>query len=138
VKLLLARDWKLLDRTIGRLYDRDEFLNFTGEDPVRKRSEGKQYGNTAIWPGTYKVILSYSSRFKRVLPEILDVPDFTGIRIHGANSQKPVEFSTLGCVCVGASKDVEGVYECAPALSALILRIKLALLKGGVTITVGE
>jgi hypothetical protein len=136
VELKLTRDWPLLDRTIGRLYDDEEFLNFTGEDPVRKREEGKIYGNTAIWPGVYRVTLSYSNRFKRILPEILGVPDFTGIRFHGASPKKPVEFSTLGCICVGMSKDVEGVYDCKLALDALIMRIKVALLKGGVTVKV--
>jgi hypothetical protein len=133
MELSLTRDWPMLTRTIGRLYDGAEFLCFTCEDRVRPDGV-KVYGETAIPAGTYKVTLSYSPKFKRVLPEIHDVPGFTGIRIHGGNTEK----DTLGCVLVGQTKDVGGVYDCTPALEALITRIKIALLKGGVTIKVGE
>lgn len=57
----------------------------------------KVYGKTAIPAGTYKVILSYSNRFKRILPEICNVPHFLGIRIHTGNSSKDTE----GCIIPG-------------------------------------
>jgi hypothetical protein len=38
-----------------------------------------------------------SNRFKRVMPLILDVQHFKGIRIHAGNSAK----DTLGCPLVG-------------------------------------
>ena len=62
--------------------------------------EKKVYGETAIPYGTYKVILSYSPKFKRILPELLDVPCFTGIRIHRGNTEK----DTAGCLLVGENK----------------------------------
>ena len=34
----------------------------------------KVYGKTCIPNGTYTVVLSYSNRFKRILPELLNVP----------------------------------------------------------------
>jgi len=73
------------------------------EDPVRtigKNGEGKIYGETAIPAGRYKVILSMSARFKRVLPELLDVGHFTGIRIHRGNTSK----DTAGCILIGENK----------------------------------
>ena len=59
--------------------------------------EAKVYGDTCIPYGKYKVILSYSPKFKRELPEILEVPDFQGIRIHRGNKIS----DTLGCVLCG-------------------------------------
>ena len=59
--------------------------------------EAKVYGETCIPYGKYKVILSYSPKFKRELPEILEVPDFQGIRIHRGNKIS----DTLGCVLCG-------------------------------------
>lgn len=52
---------------------------------------------TAIPAGTYKVVLSYSNAFKKILPEIQNVPHFLGIRIHTGNSPK----DTSGCLIPG-------------------------------------
>lgn len=38
-----------------------------------------------------------SPKFKRELPEVLNVPHFSGIRIHRGNTHK----DTLGCILVG-------------------------------------
>lgn len=141
MKLSLARDWKLEVRTIGRLYDvasaAEQFISYTGEDRVRKPGEAKVYGETAIPAGTYKVVLDYSNRFKRIMPHILDVPGFDGIRIHGAKFTVPVEFSTLGCICVGLEHDSQGVYDCPAALKKVVALLRAAEKRNeDVTITV--
>lgn len=51
--------------------------------------------------GTYKVELSYSNRFKLLLPEIKEVPMNAGIRIHAGNSFK----DTSGCLLLGEHFD---------------------------------
>ena len=71
----------------------------------------KVYGQTAIPTGRYEVRLSVSPKFanrewgKRyggLVPEILNVPGFDGIRIHpGSNSA-----STSGCPLVGENRIV--------------------------------
>lgn len=127
----MDRDWPLLTRTIGRLwwcgpqsadpavYDAgDAFLAYTGED--RLRDGPKVPNETAIPSGCYRVVLDYSTRFKRIMPHVLSVPGFEGIRIHQARKAVPVEFSTEGCVCVGLEKDSEDVYDCDPALTKVI------------------
>ena len=141
----LDRDWLLLDRTIGRLYEcaantpdpatwcnGDTWLCFTGEDLVRQPIGApwdpacKIHGATAIPRGRYRVVLDYSARFKKIMPHILAVPSFSGIRIHGARAARPVEFSTLGCPCVGMEHDSEGIYDCAPAMRAVVALLEQA------------
>lgn len=57
--------------------------------------------------GTYSVSVTFSPRFKRMLPLIGNVPRRSGIRIHGGT--KP-EHST-GCVLVSNPKDREKITE---------------------------
>lgn len=82
--------------TIGELWVNNSHLTDTLEDRVRPEGE-KVYGQTAIPEGTYEVKLTYSPRFKKILPEILNVPNFSGIRIHKGNQSSKTE----GCVLVG-------------------------------------
>lgn len=85
--------------TIGRLYINDIFECYTLEDKVRPSTETKVPGQTAIPEGTYKVIIDYSNRFKRDLPHILNVANFSGVRIHSGNTDKDTE----GCILLGMS-----------------------------------
>ena len=57
--------------------------------------------------GTYSVSVTFSPRFKRMMPLIGNVPGRSGIRIHGGT--KP-EHST-GCVLVSNPKDREKITE---------------------------
>ena len=82
--------------TIGELLVNDKHFCDTLEDRVRPEGE-KVHGKTAIPEGTYEVKLTYSPRFKKILPEILNVPNFSGIRIHTGNSSEDTE----GCILVG-------------------------------------
>ena len=82
--------------TIGELLINDKHLCDTLEDRVRPEGE-KVYGKTAIREGKYEIELTHSPRFKKILPEILNVPNFSAIRIHTGNSSKDTE----GCIIVG-------------------------------------
>ena len=81
MELTLNRIFLGSSATIGELYADREHIADTLEDRVRPEGE-KVYGKTAISEGTYEVKLTYSPRFKKILPEILNVPNFSGIRIH--------------------------------------------------------
>lgn len=96
MELKLNRIFLGSSATIGELLVNDKYLCDTLEDRVRPEGE-KVYGKTAIPEGTYEMVLSYSPRFKKILPEILNVPNFTGIRIHCGNSSA----DSSGCVLVG-------------------------------------
>lgn len=88
--------------TIGDLYINDVWFCNTIEDKVRdlKCKEDKVYGETAIPEGTYKVVVNQSPKLKRKLPLLLNVPYFTGIRIHKGVNEK----SSAGCIIVGENK----------------------------------
>ena len=82
------------DRTIGDLFLDGHLFCQTLEDKVR---EEKVYGQTAIPAGRYEVRGTYSKRFKVVMPQIMNVPGFEGIRIHSGNKPEHTE----GCLLVG-------------------------------------
>lgn len=69
--------------TIGSLYIDKKFECYTLEDVVR--TGPKVHGQTAIPEGTYEVQITFSPRFKRDLPLLLNVPNFEGVRIHTGN-----------------------------------------------------
>ena len=85
--------------TVGKLYIDGEFVCDVIEDRYRKieKKEDKVYGLTAIPCGRYPVVLDFSPKYSKLMPHILDVPFFEGIRIHSGNSDE----DSLGCVIVG-------------------------------------
>jgi len=100
MKLLLQRVAQEETYTIGKLYvDGARFCD-TLEDKVRPYGE-KVWGQTAIPAGKYKVVITYSNRFKRKLPLLVDVPMFEGIRIHPGNTA----VDTHGCILVGVNSE---------------------------------
>lgn len=111
MELKLIRKYKAKNYCIGRLYVDGVYFCDTLEDKNRdvdkngifNNGEKKVYGKTCIPFGTYKVILSMSSRFKKILPLLLNVPQFDGIRIHSGNTDE----DSSGCILVGIN-DIKG------------------------------
>lgn len=100
MELRVNRAYKKRDYTIGKLYIDGVFFSDTLEDPVRELKtdgSGKIKGVTAIPAGRYRVMVSRSPRFKRMLPYLHGVPFFEGVRIHAGNTAKDTE----GCILVG-------------------------------------
>jgi len=93
---------------IGDLFIDGVFFCHTLED--EKRADGlKVYGETAIPAGIYNVKLTISNRFKRLMPLLLDVEGFKGIRIHGGNTSK----DTHGCPLVAFNTDYKKIWGTA-------------------------
>lgn len=105
--------------TIGKLFLDGEFFCHTLEDVVRPE---KVYGETAIPEGAYKVKITYSPRFKRDLPLLLNVPGFEGIRIHAGNTHKDTE----GCILVGDLAGQDIVWQSRAAFNRLFDKLKAA------------
>ncbi len=88
--------------TIGDVtLDGDPFC-YTCEDEIREVPRApvgtwKVAGQTAIPQGVYSVIITPSARFKRPLPLVVNVPGFSGIRIHPGGSARDTE----GCILPG-------------------------------------
>lgn len=112
--------------TLGVLFIDDEFFGYTAEDKDRFLETGgeKLAGATAIPRGRYQVRLSMSNRFRRIMPEILKVPFFVGVRIHGGNTHADTE----GCPLLGEERTAEGVRNCKDINARLIEQISAALL----------
>ena len=101
--------------TFGVLKQDSQPRWFTLEDPDRLMvSLPKIMERTAIPAGIYPIkIKNWSPKFKRSLPEILNVPGFSDILIHIGNDHT----NTSGCCLVGmrASIIAERIYESSTA-----------------------
>ena len=100
MKLDLIRELGTKGYTFGAIVVNGIYECHTLEDEVR---DEKVYGQTAIPPGTYAVIISFSPRFQRDLPLLVGVPHFEGVRIHPGNTAA----DTHGCILPGRTRDVE-------------------------------
>lgn len=136
MELKLNRIFLGSSATIGELLVNDKHLCDTLEDRVRPEGE-KVYGKTAIPEGTYEVKLTYSPRFKKILPEILNVPNFSGIRIHSLNKAEESE----GCIGVGEwnGKDTNWISNSRKAFNKLFAILQEASDRGEkITITINN
>lgn len=118
MKLTLYRRQFTETVTIGSLYVDGLFCCHTLEPhAIYWKAEKKEYGKTAIPEGKYKILLSPSSRFRRMMPYLLEVPHFNGIMIHWGNFAR----DTQGCILVGwhLYKSVNGVYDSREAFETL-------------------
>ena len=141
MEILLQRVAKRDKYTIGKLYINDQYFCDTLEDTDRGLTQSmteqqikskKVYGETAIPTGTYRIIISYSNRFKKQMPLLLNVPGFSGIRIHTGNTEK----DSLGCILVGKNKAVGKVLESRDTYNKLFSILQKADKKETIKITI--
>jgi len=76
-------------------------------------------GKTAIPVGTYPLRVTWSPRFKAMLPAVEGVPGFSGIRIHAGNSVEDTE----GCILVGLRREGSRILDSRVALDQLMQRL---------------
>ncbi len=115
--------------TIGRLYIDNAEECWILEDVVR---DTKIPGRTAIPYGRYEIILNFSTRFQRIMPLLLKVPNFEGVRIHPGNDAN----DTDGCLLTGRYKGVNQVTASREAFSLLMLKLKSATEREKIFITI--
>lgn len=123
VELRLSRDFSSSSTTLGVLFQGPRKICYTLEDAVRDNA--KIPGETAIPAGRYKVVLDKSPRFGREMPRLLDVPGFSGVRIHGGNTHR----DTSGCILVAHVRNNRtlSIYGSAETKVTAIVRRTLRL-----------
>ena len=128
--------------TIGKMYINGAYFCDTLEDTDRGLKNTmsvdeilskKRKGVTAIPTGEYDVILTFSPRFKRVLPLLLNVKCYEGVRIHAGNTAEDTE----GCLLVGENKERGKVINSRATLERLMsVLLECEKKKEKVTITI--
>lgn len=98
---------------IGIFSLEDTDRNLKQDMPLAGIKAIKVPGKTAIPYGRYEVGISYSNRFKKLMPIVFDVPGFSGIRIHSGNTEDDTE----GCPLVGLSRSTDTVLQSRIAYS---------------------
>ena len=104
---------------------------YTLEDTIQGM---KIPGVTAIPYGVYEVITNWSTRFQKVMPLLLDVPWFEGIRIHNGNTDK----DTIGCILLGYIKNPNFVGQSLAAFNDFMPLLKAGLKEGKVWLTISK
>lgn len=140
MKLTLKRIALRSTYTIGKLYIDDAYFCDTLEDTVRDTNksgkfdngEQKVKGKTAIPYGTYEIKWTYSPRFKKYTPQLMNVPSFEGIRVHAGNTSADTE----GCLILGENKQVGKVLNSRATINKFYPIIKEACSNGKVTIEI--
>lgn len=144
MELFLARRWFTDRATEGTLAIDGEPFCWTLEDRARglradmslvELARLKVRGETAIPIGRYRVGLTPSDRARRgglwsprpdsMLPLVLDVPGYEGVRIHAGNRSR----DTAGCPLIGFDRTQpadDWLGQSRPALIALMARIDAA------------
>jgi len=105
--------------TIGELHLDGQFECYTLEDCVRPV---KIKGMTAIPAGSYEVVINFSARFQRLLPLLLNVPNYDGVRIHVGNTDADTE----GCLLVGQTQSADFIGKSRAAFDTLFPKLQAA------------
>lgn len=115
--------------TPGVMYANGLRFCFTCEDQDRLLEKGgmKVKTRTAIPRGTYPLTTSLSVRFGKELPEVQNVPQFSGVRCHGGNRAEDTE----GCILVGKVLTKTGIANCADTVRRMISMINATEAAGG-------
>mgnify|MGYP007071629340 CR=1 FL=1 len=120
MELKLVRETFTDDSTIGKLFINGSFHCLTLEDKDR---ELKIKSITAIPKGRYELAITFSNRFKELMPLLLNVPNYEGVRIHWGNYSK----DTDGCILVGTTKAVNMIGNSKTAYAKLLAILKKAI-----------
>lgn len=141
MELRLVRNVKTEHSTIGVLYVNNDVECLILEDVDRGLDsemelsyieKAKVYGKTAIPTGRYEIAITFSNKFQKYLPLIMNVKAFDGIRIHSGNS----EVDTLGCLLTGTTQGNDFVGGSRAAFSKLFAKLKAVEKKEKIYITI--
>ena len=121
MELLLERTEKTKTYTAGRLYVVNELGKAYFCDTLEPSLHPTNHLHPkAIPAGRYDVAVTWSPKFKRRLPLLLNVPYRSGIRIHAGNNPE----DSSGCILVGQALVTGHVYNSRSTLEKLMQRLK--------------
>ena len=129
MEILVKRIFTNKEYTIGHLYIDGEYFcdtledtdrGLTNEMPLSEIKKKKVHSKTAIPTGEYKIKMTYSPKFKMILPLLLNVEGFDYIRIHSGNSAE----DTDGCLLLGLNKVKGKVIDSKKILAKFLDKIK--------------
>lgn len=143
LELELKRTIKDNSYTEGELSVNGNFFGYTIEDKDRGLKQNDDstkinkllvLGETAIPAGRYQVVMTFSERFQKPLPFLLNVPGFNAVRIHAGNAAADTE----GAILVGYkfNKNTNDISESVKASADLNRMINAACERGKVFITI--
>ena len=126
--------------TIGKLYIDGVYFCDTLEDTNRDSNKNGKFDNgevkvhskTCIPFGRYEVIMTLSTRFGKMMPLLLNVPNFEGVRMHSGNTDADTE----GCILVGKNTEKGKITESRTTTASLYEKIEKALKTEKVFITI--
>ena len=121
MELLLERTEKTKTYTAGRLYVVNELGKAYFCDTLEPSLHPTNHLHPkAIPAGRYAVAVTWSPKFKRWLPLLLNVPYRSGIRIHAGNNPE----DSSGCILLGRALLPGHVYNSRSTLEKLMQRLK--------------
>jgi hypothetical protein len=137
MELTLIRQIFTSKSTVGELHidgkfecytleDRDRGLYSTMDPIVREKT--KVFGSTAIPYGKYEVVITFSNHFQQLMPLLVSVPGWEGVRIHSGNKAEDTE----GCILVGKTKSVDFIGSSRDEYAPLFAKLQDACSKGKV------
>lgn len=85
-------------------------------EPRKDQSQGKPF---CVPAGTYQISLGWSEHFSMVVPQVVNVPDFTGVEIHPGNFPQ----DTHGCCLVGETESKDFVGQSRVEFDLLISKL---------------
>jgi hypothetical protein len=140
----IDRQWKKAEYTISKVYINGRYFGCNAlEDTDRGLLQAMQIaeiqkrkikGKTAIPRGYYDVKVTWSEKYQRNMPLVVDVPGFSGIRLHSGNSAKDTE----GCILFGKNDKVGWISDSRYWTDKIYRLINTALAKGEkITLIVG-
>ncbi len=141
MELDLIRNIKTPNSTIGDLSINGKWECYILEDTDRGLQQEmtldeivskKIKGQTAIPTGRYEIVISYSNKFQKKLPLLMNVPGFEGIRIHSGNTNA----DTIGCLMPGNNKETDKVTESRDAFALFFKKIEAAMKNEKIFITI--
>lgn len=132
MKFNLIRKYFTEYSTIGELFHDGKFICFILEDKdrmldsfwdIERIKKEKIYGRTAIPTGEYVIEWTYSNKYQKAMPQVMNVKGYEGIRIHSGNTSE----HTMGCLLPGTTMTTDNVQRSKEATMKLYNIIKLAI-----------